>query len=711
MILACHNLSKSFGDQVIVKDGSFHIENHEKAALVGLNGAGKSTILKMIVGQLSPDAGTVVLTKGKTLGYLAQHQEMESGNTIYEEVRTAKAEVIEMEKQIRTIEIELPSLSGDALEARLATYQRLTSAFEHADGYAYKSELTGVLKGLGFTEEESDFMKINTLYELLRHGVEKFASRTAFDMFNGESVTYAEVGRRAAAVQEALVGAGVKAGDKVALLSSSMPNWGICYLAVTSAGMVAVPILPDFSGPELDMIIAHSEAKALLVSDKLFSKLSKQTIDSLNIVIRTKNLGIIAQHVTATGSTAVPSPDDLAAIIYTSGTTSSPKGVMLTHKAICAQIDMDFGIFPIDETDVFLSVLPLSHTYECSIGLIYAFSKGARVVYLDRQPTASALMPALKAVRPTVMLIVPLIIEKIYRHQVLAKFNSNSFWRTLYRIGFMRRYLHRVAGGKLMKLFGGRLRFLGIGGAKLDGGAEKFLLEARVPYAIGYGLTETAPLLAGAAPSMVRLGSTGPQAPGVELRLENVNPETRQGEIVARTPSAMVGYFKNPEATKEVFTADGWFRTGDLGELDKDGWLYIKGRLKNMIVGPGGENIYPEDIETVLNSHVCIADSIVTEQEGRLIALVHFNREEIESMIDDWREEWESKKEAWEAKTEQLKKEIMDFVNAKVNRFSRISEVVEEKEDFIKTPTHKIKRFLYNKNKNGQTPDQPAAGK
>lgn len=540
-------------------------------------------------------------------------------------------------------------------------------------------------------------MKINTLYELLRHGVEKFASRTAFDMFNGESVTYAEVGRRAAAVQEALVGAGVKAGDKVALLSSSMPNWGICYLAVTSAGMVAVPILPDFSGPELDMIIAHSEAKALLVSDKLFSKLSKQTIDSLNIVIRTKNLGIIAQHVTATGSTAVPSPDDLAAIIYTSGTTSSPKGVMLTHKAICAQIDMDFGIFPIDETDVFLSVLPLSHTYECSIGLIYAFSKGARVVYLDRQPTASALMPALKAVRPTVMLIVPLIIEKIYRHQVLAKFNSNGMWRAVYRVGFLRRYLHRVAGKKLMKLFGRRLRFLGIGGAKLDRGAEQFLLEARVPYAIGYGLTETAPLLAGAAPSQVRLGSTGPQAPGVQLRLENINPETRQGEIVALTPSVMLGYYKNPEATKEAFTADGWFRTGDLGEFDSDGWLYIKGRLKNMIVGPGGENIYPEDIESVLNSHVCIADSIVTEQEGRLIALVHFNREEIEAMIDDWREEWATQKEAWEAKTEQLKQEILDFVNAKVNRFSRISEVVEEKEDFIKTPTHKIKRFLYNK--------------
>ena len=547
-------------------------------------------------------------------------------------------------------------------------------------------------------------MTINTLYGLVRNSTERFASRIAFSMYEGDELTYAEVGRRIERVQEILTDSGLRPGDKVALLSSNMPNWGVCYFAVTSAGMVAVPILPDFSGEELDMIIEHSEAKALLVSDKLFTKLSKQTIERLNVVVRTKNLGIISRRVQAAGSTGIPSPDDLAVIIYTSGTTSKPKGVMLTHKALCAQVDISAAIFPIGGEDVFLSVLPLSHTYECSIGMIYPFSMGARVVYLDRPPTASALMPALRSVRPTVMLIVPLIIEKIYRHQVLAKFQSNGFWRTLYRVGFMRRYLHRVAGKKLMKLFGRRLRFLGIGGAKLDRGAERFLLEARVPYAIGYGLTETAPLLAGAAPSQVRLGSTGPQAPGVQLRLENINPETRQGEIVALTPSVMLGYYKNPEATKETFTADGWFRTGDLGEFDKDGWLYIKGRLKNMIVGPGGENIYPEDIESVLNSHVCIADSIVTEHEGRLVALVHFNREEIEAMIDDWREEWETQKEAWEAKTEQLKQEILDFVNAKVNRFSRISEVVEEKEEFIKTPTHKIKRFLYNKRGKGAEP-------
>ncbi len=539
-------------------------------------------------------------------------------------------------------------------------------------------------------------MAIDTLYELVRHSVRMFPNKVAYEMCDGEKVTYAEVGARIAKVQEMLVSAGLEPGDKVALLSSNMPNWGVSYFAVTTAGMVAIPILPDFSDDELDRIIAHSECKALLVSDRLFTKLSKRTVESLNVVIRTKNLGVISQKVSRTGGTHVPAPDDLAVIIYTSGTTSKPKGVMLTHKALCAQVGLSSSIFPVVPDDVFLSVLPLSHTYECSIGMIYPFSMGARVVYLDRPPTASVLMPVLKRVRPTVMLIVPLIIEKIYRHQVLAKFRSNGFWRTLYKVGFMRRYLHRVAGRKLMEVFGGRLRFLGIGGAKLDRGTEAFLLEARIPYAIGYGLTETAPLLAGAAPSQVRLGSTGPQAPGVELRLENVNPATRQGEIVARTPSVMLGYYKNPEATAEVFTADGWFRTGDLGEFDKDGWLYIKGRLKNMIVGPSGENIYPEEIESVLNTHVYISDSIVTEQEGRLVALVHFNTEALEAKFEGWREEWEEKKEEWEARMEQLKKEIVDYVNAKVNRFSRISEVVEEKDEFIKTPTQKIRRFLYS---------------
>lgn len=547
-----------------------------------------------------------------------------------------------------------------------------------------------------------------TLYELLHNSVEQFPSRVAFHMLDGEEVTYREVGERVQQVQELLIGAGLKPGDKVALLSSSMPNWGVCYLAVTSAGMVIVPILPDFTGEELDMILKHAEVKALLTSDKLFTKLSKETVDAMNIVIRTKSLKPLVQRVKEQGEIATPSPEDLAAIIYTSGTTSTPKGVMLSHKAICAQVDIDFELFPINEEDVFLSVLPLSHTYECSIGLLYAYACGSKVVYLDRPPTAAVLMPALKKVRPTLLLIVPLVIEKIFRSQVQAKFNANPILRNLYKVGFVRRYLHRVAGKKLNKVFGDRIRFLGIGGAKLDTTTERFLKEGRVNYAIGYGLTETAPLLAGAIPSKVRIGSTGPAAPQVELRIINKDPNTGLGELVAKSPSVMMGYYKNPEATAEVFTEDGWFRTGDLAEFDKDNFVYIRGRLKNMIVGPSGENIYPEDIETVLNSHVFVADSVVTEKEGHLVALVHFNTEALEAKFEEWKAGWDSKKGEWKAewdikckafdeKKQELMKEIMEYVNSKVNRFSRISEVVEEKEDFVRTPTKKIRRFLYTK--------------
>lgn len=539
-------------------------------------------------------------------------------------------------------------------------------------------------------------MKLTTLYEVLHESIKKFSDHIALSQWQGEEITYSQVGERVAQLQETLVSAGLNPGDRVAILSSNMPNWGISYFAVTTAGYVAVPILPDFTTEDLDRIIEHSETKALLVSDKLFNKVSKTTTDKLNIVIRTKNLSIISQRVKEQGSTAIPKPEDLAAIIYTSGTTSSPKGVMLSHYNISAQTWLIEPLFRLKDDDVLLSVLPLSHTYECSLGLVYAFSAGCHMVYLDKAPTVSVLTAALKEVRPTIMIIVPLIIEKIYRARVLAKFTSNASWRTIYKVGFMRRYLHRVAGKKLLKFFGGRIRFLGIGGAKLDTNAEKFLYEAKVPYAIGYGLTETAPLLAGAVGDMVRIGSTGPILEGIEARIENVNLETGQGEIVVKSPSQMMGYYKNEEATGEVITSDGWFRTGDLGCFDEDGWLYIKGRLKNMIVGPSGENIYPEDIETVLNSHVFISESVVTEQEGHLVALVHFDKEAIEARYEELVDKWKQTKQEWERFKDETMAEIKEYVNARVNRNSRITEVVEEEEEFVKTPTKKIRRFLYN---------------
>lgn len=548
-------------------------------------------------------------------------------------------------------------------------------------------------------------MTFNTLRELYLHSIETYGSNRCSSLYGGERLTYDDFARRVDALTETFVAAGLGAGDKVALLSNNMPNWGVVYFTAAIHGLVIVPILPDFSGPEIDRIILHSEAKALVASDKLYTKVSKEVIAEQDLlVVRSKSLGVISHRkAAARGVVSVPRSEDLAAIIYTSGTTSEPKGVMLSHGNLCSELAMVSVLQPVYPTDIFLSILPLSHTFECSLGMLLPFMWGAQVVYLDKAPTASVLLPVLRVVRPTIMLSVPLIIEKIYKNKVLPQLSANRLMRWLYDREWGRKWLHRIAGKKLMKVFGGRLRFLGIGGAKLDTQAEQFMLEAKIPYAIGYGLTETAPLLAGAAPSQVRLGSTGPAAPGVQLRLENVNPDTQQGEIVALTPSVMLGYYKNPEETAKVFTPDGWFRTGDLGWLSPDGWLYIKGRLKNMIVGPSGENIYPEEIESVLNSHVFVADSLVTEKEGRLIALVHFNRDELEARYEELKYDWEMKKDAWEKRIDELKKEVLDYVNSQVNRFSRLSEVVEEKEEFEMTPTKKIKRFLYNK-RHGKDP-------
>ena len=542
-------------------------------------------------------------------------------------------------------------------------------------------------------------MKINTLREVLQQSLEKFSDRVAFSLWRGAEVTYKEVGERVKQIQEMLVDADIQPGDRVAILSSSVPNWGVAYFAITSAGYVVVPIMPDFSSEDIDRIVEHSESKALFVSDKLYSKLSKATADKLNLVVRTKNLGIIAQNVKGgNGSMVTPKPEDLAAIIYTSGTTSQPKGVMLTHYNLCSQLWMIDKLFMVYETDIFLSVLPLAHTYECTIGLILAFHHGSHVVYLDKAPTVSTLLPALKEVRPTIMLTVPLIIEKIYRGAVLKKFTSNALMAALYKVGFIRRFLHRIAGKTLTKTFGGRVRFFGIGGAKLDPTVEQFLLDAKFIYDIGYGLTETAPLIAGAVDGMLRLGSTGPILNGIEARIENPNEEGI-GELVVKSPSQMLGYYKNEEATKEVFTEDGWFRTGDLASFDKDGWLYIRGRLKNMILGPSGENIYHEDIESVLNQHVFISESVVTEYEGHLVALVHFDMAAIEARYAELVDEWHQKKDEWIKFRDQMMAEMKEYVNARVNRYSRITEIVEEEEEFVKTPSKKIRRFLYNNRK------------
>jgi long-chain acyl-CoA synthetase len=346
----------------------------------------------------------------------------------------------------------------------------------------------------------------------------------------------------------------------------------------------------------------------------------------------------------------------------------------------------------INETDKFLSVLPLSHTYENTIGLIFPMTRGACIYYLGKVPTPSVLLPALQVIKPTIMLTVPLIIEKIFRNRIKPKFTGNIFLRFAIHIPYIRKKINIVAGKKLMETFGGELRFFGIGGAKLNKTVEKFLIEAKFPYAIGYGLTETSPLLAGSNPGNFRLQSAGPAIEGIELIIHNPDTITGEGEIWAKGPNVMKGYYKEPGLTQEIITADGWLKTGDLGAFDNDGFLYIKGRIRNMIVRSGGENIFPEEIESVMNNFRHVADSLVLDQKGKLVAKINFNREEIK---EHHRHLKEANADYIEHEIEKLRIEIQTYVNHRVNKFSQIQEVIIMPEAFEKTATQKIKRYLY----------------
>ena len=519
-----------------------------------------------------------------------------------------------------------------------------------------------------------------------------FKERDAFSTIRKERLTYGQFGERVERLTELLNKHGINKGEKVVILGNNMPNWAVSYFAITTSARVAVPILPDFTAFEIANVIEHSEATVIIVSEKLHYKLSKNILESFTLVVNMDSLEVVsAKDDLKYVVNELPDPSDVATIIYTSGTSGTSKGVTLSHRNLVSQNYMANRLLPMFKEDVFLSILPLSHAYECSLGLILPFSRGAQVVYLDGAPTPSLLLPALAEVKPTIMLSVPLIVEKLYKNKIRPMFTKNWIMQVLYSIHFIRRAFHKIAGKKLCQTFGGRLRFFGIGGSKLDGVVERFLADAGFPYGIGYGLTETSPLLAGAIPGKVTWQSTGPQLPDIEMKILNPNKKGI-GEIVVKGPNVMIGYYKDPDTTTTCFTEDGWFRTKDLGYIDKKGNLYIKGRKDNMIVGPNGENIYPEEIEAVINEHDLVLESLVINTKGKLTAMVHYNYEQIEKLhtFND---------EAiinMEQRVSEVKKELLEYVNSRVNKSSRILDIIEQAVPFEKTATQKIKRYLYS---------------
>lgn len=536
-----------------------------------------------------------------------------------------------------------------------------------------------------------------TLPALLDRAVKLYNTNDVLAKVSQTPITYEGFNAHVKTMVSLLKNNGIKKGDKVILLSENMPNWGVAYFAVTYFGAVIVPVLPDFHPADIHHIIRHSEAKAVFVSSKYLNTIEELTDSKLNFVINLDEFAIveslsnntygakIVQKISALQDDDVKE-DDLAAILYTSGTTGHSKGVMLSHKNLVTNAMATFEKIHITQDDVFLSILPLAHTLECTVGLLIPVLHGSSIYYIDKAPTPSVLLKAFTEVKPTMIISVPLIIEKIYKNKILPKFTASFIMRFLYSIAFFRKILNKIAGKKLLETFGGRLRFFGIGGAGISPYVEQFLKEAHFPYIIGYGLTETAPLLAGSVlGDTIKLTSTGTTMAGVELKI------TKDGEIIAKSPSIMLGYYKDEKQTKEVIK-DGWFYTGDLGHIDEEGFLFISGRSKNVIIGSGGENIFPEQIEATINQHEAVLDSLVLQREDdKLIAKVHLDYELIDKMFKaDKSSSTEVQKEV-----EELLESMRVTVNAKISSYSRMIKFVEQIEPFAKTPTKKIKRFLY----------------
>lgn len=530
---------------------------------------------------------------------------------------------------------------------------------------------------------------IDTLGKLYDYSTRRFANNRISQVIDtGKEYTYKSFKQNCDNLSKRLTQFGIGASDKVAIFAQNMPEWSIAFFSIVPFGRIAIPILPESSANEVTNILNHSESKVLFVSKKLLPNVSQESLDKLTLVIDIETFEEIKKDdskFTCDGKVAMPMPEDIATIIYTSGTTGNAKGVVLSHRNLSSCVASCFHAQPRNEKDRWLSILPMSHTLELTLGVLYPMYVGASVYYMSTPPVPALLLKAIKIVRPTTMLTVPLIIEKIYRSSILPTIKKSRVlsWMNTHANLLM----CKIIGLKLKKTFGGKLTFFGIGGAKLDTEVETFLLRAGFPYAVGYGLTETSPLLTFTVGKTRTPGSIGHTMKGVSLRLDNINPETGEGEIVAKGPNVMLGYYKDPERTKKAFTEDGWFKTNDLACMDAKGRYYIKGRLSNMILGASGENIYPEEIEQVINGIEDVDESIIVPRNGKLVALVTFNENTI-----DWDQEGEDE---FFRKIEAYKAKILSIVNKNVNRTSKVSDVQILKEPFEKTATRKIRRFKY----------------
>lgn len=541
-----------------------------------------------------------------------------------------------------------------------------------------------------------------TLPALFEESVNKFADRDAVSFVDQPILSYASLGMLKDRISSYLLSAGIEYQDKVAIISENSPNWVSTFWGITAIGAIVVPLLPDFSKIEIENIIDHSDARILFISKRIYKRHNNirfngimiylddftfiETMESIfNKINKDKDIKEFSSQI---------QPSDIASIIYTSGTTGRSKGVMLTHRNFTFEVEKVLLVQDVNQEDVFLSLLPLSHVYENVLGMILPIRQGASIVYIAKPPTPSILVDAMGKVRPTMILMVPLIIEKIYQTRIYPALTKNGIIKGAMHIWPINVWLNNLAGKKLKQAFGNRLRFLGVGGAPLNAQTERFLRDARFPYSCGFGLTETTSLIFASKVGKVKFQSVGKPLDGLSYRIVKPHPSDKVGEVVVRWDGNMKGYYKEPDKTASVLTDGNWFHTGDLAEV-VNGNMYLKGRSKTMILGPSGENIYPEEIESVLNKMEGVIESLIFEKKGKIVGKVYMNTEELARRYAFFKDAANYHSAEIHQKIAQYLNDMCKQLNSHLNRFSQVAKLELVTHPFEKTATHKIKRHLH----------------
>lgn len=528
----------------------------------------------------------------------------------------------------------------------------------------------------------------------------------ALSNYKEKGYSYKEIAEKILKIHIMFKDAGIKEGDKVALVGRNSANWCITYLATVTYGSVIVPILPDFKTEDLSNIINHSDSRLLFVDDKIFELIKTSKLPEITGVISLDDFGLLSS-VNGLLKEIFPtleekykevypelrkedikfsdiSNDKLAVISYTSGTTGFSKGVMITHNSLASNVRFAQNNMPLKPGDPLVSFLPLAHTYGCAFEFLFPFTYGCHITILTKTPSPQILIQAFKEIKPRLILSVPLVIEKIFKKQLLPVI-SKPHMKILLAIPGINIILYKKIRQKLTDTFGGRFHEIVIGGAAFNADAEKFFKKIGFRFTVGYGMTECGPLISYASCETTKLGASGRAVDTLEVTIDSEDPQNKVGEIILRGENVMTGYYKNEKATKDMIDDDGWMHTGDLGVIDKEGNIFIKGRSKSMILGPSGKNIYPEEIESVINNKVYIVESVVISEDNKLIGLVYPDYELMKR--DNISEEQLS------AILDEIRKEV----NSRLPVFMAVSKLRIHPEEFVKTPKRSIKRFLYTK--------------